>query len=74
MWPGTANSGAEAKSAGIRTNPRRYAGLQEKCPTAYTVGHSYWWRRRESNPRPQTLYRPVLHAKSVFNLTCRVSD
>lgn len=35
--------GAGAKSAGIRRNPRRYAGLQEKCPTAYTVGHRYWW-------------------------------
>jgi len=49
--------GQTSKSAGIRVNPRKHAGVPEKCPTAYTVGHKYWWRRRESNPRPQILYR-----------------
>ncbi len=41
---GDGHFGRLEESAGIRTNPRRYAGLQEKCPTAYTVGHRYWWR------------------------------
>ena len=49
-----------AKSAGVRRNPHEYAGTgairQEKTPTENDWG-LYWWSRRESNPRPQVLYR-----------------
>ena len=33
-----------------------------KNPNRERLGFGYWWRRRESNPRPQILGQSVLHA------------
>ena len=45
------------KSTRIRTSPRKHARVGTKKPTGWRVGFWYWWRRRELNPRPRTLYR-----------------
>ncbi len=51
--------GQTSKSAGIRVNPRKHAGVQEKCQTAYTVWHQYWWSWRDLNPRPQAIFEQI---------------
>lgn len=50
------------QSARLRKNPRNYADLRKKIPTGNGWDLGYWWRRRESNPRPQILGQSVLHA------------
>ena len=56
--PGGAG-GREGRSAVVRRNPKRFAGLRElltrKNPNRERLGLGCWWRRRESNPRPQAL-------------------
>jgi len=38
----------------------------EKKPTENGWFFEYWWRRRESNPRPQALYRQFYILSTVF--------
>ena len=47
---------------GARHPPVRVRTQTGGRRVAPTGKNEKWWRRRESNPRPQALYRSVLHA------------
>ena len=55
-----------AKSARTLGNPRRYAGHPIKKANGAPLALCWWWRRRESNPRPQALYRQFYILSPVF--------
>ena len=44
------------ESAQTRGNQRN---SPEKNPNRERLGLVYWWRRRESNPRPSVLYKQI---------------
>jgi hypothetical protein len=55
------------ESARTLGNACRHAGIGKKIPTAYAVGIlQWWWRRRESNPRPKVLYRQFYILSAVI--------
>lgn len=56
---------AQPPSRGNPREPSQTRQGQQKCPTAYTVGHWYWWSRRELNPRPEALYRQFYMRSAV---------
>ena len=58
--------GQLANSAGAPNNTRELAQIDEKTPTRQQLGLQYWWRRRESNPRPQVLYSKIYILSPVF--------
>ena len=41
----------------------------KKIPTDKSWDFALWWRRRESNPRPQVLYRQFYILSAVIYLT-----
>ena len=55
MWPGTASSGAMAPARADARNPAPRGDSRKEKGPGYYPGPSDWWRRRESNPRPQVL-------------------
>ena len=52
--------------AWVRGNRRDRA---RKNPNRSRLGFCYWWRRRESNPRPQVLYGQRYMLSPLFDLT-----
>ena len=50
----------------IRAGAREHAAVGKKIPTGEPVGIFSWWRRRESNPRPQALYRQYYMLSQVI--------
>ena len=62
--------GGPAKSAGFRRNPPTTRGNRRKKarknPNRERLGFHYWWRRRESNPRPQVLCLEIYMLSPVY--------
>ena len=67
--PGTATSGG-ACSRGKGRKPRQHRGNgQKKSQPDKGWDFTLWWRRRESNPRPQALCRRFYMRSLSFDLT-----
>ena len=61
--------GRSPKSAGTPTKARKPAPSRKEKANGEQLALGEWWRRRESNPRPQVL-RPRFYMRSqLFNLT-----
>jgi len=55
-WARRPEEGSPQKSAGVPANTRERA---KKKANRERLTFVYWWSRRESNPRPQALYRQI---------------
>ena len=72
--PGTATSGGPC-SRGHGRKPRQHRGNgQKKSQPDKGWDFTLWWRRRESNPRPQALCRRFYMCSLSFDLTESPAD
>ncbi len=62
-WARRPEEGSPQESAGVPANTRERA---RKKANSELLTFVYWWRRRESNPRPQALYSKFYILSPVF--------
>ena len=70
-WARRPEEGSPQESAGVPANTRERA---RKKANSELLTFVYWWRRRESNSRPQVLRHRLYMLIRAFVFNCRLPD